>query len=663
MTRTGVTSGASTGPKRGDILWTPSAQRCASARITGYEAAVQDRYNIGGAGYDALWRWSVDHPDEFWTSILDYFEVACSGNSSPVVTGRMPETEWFPGLELSYPEAMLSAATSSQVIVPIDETGPGVALSGPDLRQRVAAVAGGLRSLGVGTGDRVAAYLPNLPEAIVAMLATTSLGAIWSCCAPDFGAGATLDRLSQIEPKVLIAVDGYRFGGRTFDRRDVVTEIRRGISSLQSTVVLSRIDESDRLGDLSWEELATAAAPAQPRRVPFAHPLWIVYTSGTTGPPKAIVQGHGGILLEHLKALGLHYDLGPGARFFQHTSTGWVMWNLLASGIGTGATIITYDGAPNYPDPEILWRITAELGVTDLAVGAAFLVDAMRRSSHPARDHDLSALRSLGSTGAALPHETYGWVFDEVGSDLYLRSNSGGTDVCSGLLGAVPTLPVRSGELQKRPLGVASAVFGPDGREVVGAEGELVVTQPMPSMPVQLWNDPDRRRYREAYFDRWEGVWRHGDWACMFDDGGSLVLGRSDATLNRGGVRIGTAEIYRVLEDISGVADSVVVDLGGSAADRGMVLLAVAAPDVDPAAVEQELRAELRRRASPRHVPDLVVWCPGLPRTINGKRLEVPIKRILLGTPPEQAVDAGAIRDPQLLATLPGLLAGASGEA
>jgi acetoacetyl-CoA synthetase len=642
--------------RRGEILWEPSPERIASARLTDYEAAVRTRYQIGGAGYDPLWQWSVQHPDEFWTSILDYFEVPFDGEATPVVVGEMPDARWYPRLELSYAETMLRAAKGDEVVVAVDEAGGRPSLSGDELRRQVAAVAGGLRSLGVGVGDRVAAYLPNIPEAIVAMLATASLGAVWSCCAPDFGASATLDRLAQIEPKVLLAADGYRFGGRTYDRRDVVAEIRGGIPGLGSTVVLSRIDESDRLGDLGWAELARAGTPTPPQRVPFGHPLWIVYTSGTTGPPKAIVQGHGGILLEHLKALALHYDLGPESRFFQHTSTGWVMWNLLASGIGTGATIVTYDGAPNYPDPDVLWRLASELQVTDLAVGAAFLVDAMRRSSRPGRDHDLGGLRSLGSTGAALPHEAYRWVFEAVSGDLYLRSNSGGTDVCSGLLGAVPTLPVRSGELQRRPLGVATAVFDPDGREVFGVEGELVVTAPMPSMPLELWNDPDRRRYRDAYFDRWSEVWRHGDWACMFDDGASLVLGRSDATLNRGGVRIGTAEIYRVLEDLPGVTDSVAVDLGGSAADRGLVLFAVAGTGSDPKLLEQDLRAELRRRASPRHVPDLVVWCPALPRTINGKRLEVPIKRVLSGTAAEEAVDPGAIREPELLRTLPDLL-------
>ena len=423
--------------------------------------------------------------------------------------------------------------------------------------------------------------------------------------------------------------------------------------------MLERIGEGAGLGDLDWTDLLATGNRASPVRVPFGHPLWIVYTSGTTGPPKAIVQGHGGILLEHLKALGFHYDLGPGSRFFQHTSTGWVMWNLLVSALATGATIVSYDGAPNFPDPEVIWAIASELGVTDLAVGAVFLVDQMRRSATPGRSSDLTALRSLGSTGAALPDETYRWVFDSVKADLYLRSNSGGTDVCSGLLGAVPTLPVRSGELQRPPLGVAAAVFDPDGNAVTDVEGELVVTAPMPSMPLYLWNDPDGRRYREAYFDRYPGVWRHGDWARMFADGASLVLGRSDATLNRGGVRIGTAEIYRVLEDMASVVDSVVVDISANAGGRGLVLFAVSAPGVERGPLEDEIRRLLRLRASPRHVPDLVVWCESLPRTINGKRLEVPIKRVLLGTPPHLAVDPGSIRNPELLDALPALLAAA----
>jgi acetoacetyl-CoA synthetase len=576
----------------------------------------------------------------------------------------MPEASWLPGLELSYPETILaSAAADEEVIVAVDETGTRRATTGDQLRLQVAAVAGGLRALGVGRGDRVAGYLPNAPEAIIAMLATATLGAIWSCCAPDFGADAAVDRLGQIKPRVFIAADEYRFGGRVFDRRAVVQDIRSGIDTLAATVIVSRLDDSQTLGDVSWETVATIGSPAAAQRVPFGHPLWVVYTSGTTGPPKAIVHSHGGILLEHLKALALHYDLGPSSRFFQHTSTAWMMWNLLVSAIGTGATVVAYDGAPNFPDPEALWRLAADLQVTDLAVGAPFLVDAMRRSERPGHDHDLQRLRSLGSTGAPLPPETYHWVFGAVAKDLYLRSNSGGTDVCTALLGSVPTLPVRSGELQRRPLGVAAAVFDPDGRQLLNTEGELVVTAPMPSMPLYLWNDRDGRRYRDAYFDRWEGVWHHGDWACVFDDGAALVLGRSDATLNRGGVRIGTAEIYRVLENLPDLLDSVVVDVGDSAADRGLVLFAVAADGVDQGSLEADLRAQLRRRASPRHVPDLVVWCPLLPRTVNGKRLEVPIKRVLRGGPPAQVVDLGAVAQPEALQGLPQLLAEANKQA
>jgi acetoacetyl-CoA synthetase len=654
----GGSSGAAT-PQRGEVLWVPSDQRRAAARITDFENRVRAEYQISGEGYLGLWRWSVDRPEEFWSSLLDYFAVSCQGDRTPAITGAMPQARWFPGLELNYAENVLSAIADQEAMVAFDETGATRSIRGDELRGQVATVAGALQSLGVVAGDRVAGYLPNVPEAIVAMLAATSLGAVWSCCAPDFGAGATLDRLAQINPKVLIAVDGYRFGGRVFDRTSVVDEIRTGIASLQATVAVPRIGDGNGLGDLTWAELLATGRPAEPVRLPFSHPLWVVYTSGTTGPPKAIVQGHGGILLEHLKALSLHYDLGLGSRFFQHTSTGWVMWNLLVSALATGSTIICYDGAPNFPDAEILWKITADLDVSDLAVGAVFLVDQMRRGAHPGRSFDLTALRSLGSTGAALPDETYRWVFEAVKRDLYLRSNSGGTDVCSGLLGAVPTLPVRSGELQQRPLGVAASVYDNDGNDVSNIEGELVVTAPMPSMPLYFWNDPDGRRYHDAYFDRYPNVWRHGDWACIYDDGASVVLGRSDATLNRGGVRIGTAEIYRVLEDLPELADSVVVDISGRTGDRGLVLFGVSEPGADRGALEAEIRQQLRLRASPRHVPDIVVWCEGLPRTVNGKRLEVPIKRILLGTPPDQAIDPGTIRNPEWLAALPALLAAA----
>ncbi len=626
--------------------------------MTHFEEWARARFSIDGPGYDPLWDWSVAQPAELWTAVLDYFDVRSTGSSQPALVGKMPEARWFPNVTLNYAQTVLERLGDGEAIIAVDESGPARSISGNDLRQLVAAAAGGLRALGVGPGDRVAAYLPNIPEAAVAMLAAASIGAVWSCCAPDFGPGATLDRLRQIDPTVLITVDGYRFGGRWFDRRPVVEEVRRGLPNLRATVAVHRLEESAELGDLSWDDLLGSGAPVEPEPLAFSHPLWIVYTSGTTGPPKAIVQGHGGILVEHLKALSLHYDLGPGQRFFQHTSTGWVMWNLLISALATGATIVSYDGAPNHPDSEVIWRLCAELGVTDLAVGAVFLVDAMKRDAKPGVDHDLGALRSLGSTGAALPPEAYRWIYDAIKDDLYLRSNSGGTDVCSGLLGSVPTLPVRSGELQRRPLGVAAAVFDDDGAEVVGQEGELVVTAPMPSMPLFIWGDHDGTRYRDAYFDKYPGVWRHGDWACIYEDGSSVVLGRSDATLNRGGVRIGTAEVYRVLEDIPAVLDSVVVDIGTNAGGRGLVLFAVAADGADHASVEQEIRQGLRRRASPRHVPDTIVWCPGLPRTLNGKRLEVPIKRVLMGTPPERAVDLGTVRDPDLLATLPGLLEG-----
>jgi acetoacetyl-CoA synthetase len=645
--------------ERGEIVWTPSPERIASSVLHRFAASVlagvADHPTIAQAieEYDALWRWSVADLGRFWTSLVDWFDVPRSGSAAPALpVSAMPGARWFPDLRLNYAEACLRGDPDRVCLVAANEAGRREAFTKREMSQRVGRVAAALLGLGVEPGDRVAAYLPNMPEAVIVVLAAASIGAVWSCCPPEFGPDAVIDRFAQIAPKVLVAADGYTHRGRVFDRRPVVEQVRSALPSLVATVWV------DNLGTACppWAVAlgALEADPVvRPVRVPFEHPLWILYSSGTTGAPKPIVHGHGGIVVEQVKAHALHADIGPSARFFQHTSIGWTMWNILVSALALDACIVTYDGAPDHGGPDALWALTEELAVTDLGVGAAFLAHCMATGQRPARQHGLSRLRSVGSTGAALPPEGFRWVYEEVGRDLHLRCNSGGTEVCGGLLGSAPILPVRAGELQCPPLGVDVAAFDEEGRRVVGRPGELVVVQPMPSMPLRLWGDTDGQRYRESYFSTYPGVWRHGDWVTVHPDGYSVVHGRSDATLNRDGVRIGTSEIYRVIEQIEGVGDCLVVDLTGPPADLGLLLLLVpapGAPDLD--ALAATVRAELRAKASPRHVPDRIEWVGGLARTLNGKRLEVPVKRMLRGTPLNDAVNVEAVDDPALLVDL-----------
>jgi acetoacetyl-CoA synthetase len=530
----------------------------------------------------------------------------------------------------------------------------------PELRDQVARCREGLRRLGVQRGDRVAAYLPNIPETLVAFLATASLGAIWSSCAPEFGTRSVLDRLQQIEPVVLLAIDGYRYGAKEVDRRAEVAAIRAGLPSLRAVVAVPYLDPgAARLeGALTWDELlgddgagaasgATAAFDVEP--VPFDHPLYVLYSSGTTGLPKAIVHGHGGILLEHLKVLALHCDLGPGDRLFWFSTTGWMMWNFLVSGLLVGATVVLFDGDPGHPDLGALWRMAGagETGVTLFGTSAPFLMACRKAEVHPAALADLSRVRSVGSTGAPLPAEGFRWVHDELGDLSRLNSISGGTDVCTAFVGGCPLVPVRAGEISCRYLGAAVEAFDLAGRPVVGEQGELVVTEPMPSMPVAFWGDDDGSRYRAAYFEDHPGVWSHGDWITLYDDGACVITGRSDATLNRGGVRMGTAELYSVVEAEPAVADSLVIHLEDT--DRLVLYVALGEGTVLDDALRARLAAAIRRELSPRHVPDEIVAVPAIPRTLSGKKLEVPVKRILAGVPPDQAASRGSLANPDAL--------------
>jgi acetoacetyl-CoA synthetase len=610
------------------------------------------------AGYDELWRWSVDEPGAFWQSIADFFEVRWhTPPSIALADGGMPGARWFPGATLNYAEHALrlpGRAAGDVVLVGRSQTRAPLTMTAAELRDAVARCRAGLVRLGVRRGDRVAAFLPNIPEAIVALLATASLGAIWSSCAPEFGLRAVIDRFGQIQPRVLLTIDGYRYGDRDVDRRAELAEIRAALPSLEATVVLPYLDPAAARampGTVAWAGLLAIAGSLEFAAVPFDHPLYILYSSGTTGLPKPIVHGHGGITLEHLKALGLHTDLGPADRFCWFTTTGWMMWNYLASGLLVGATVVTFDGNPAWPDLTSLWQLAAETRSTYLGTSASYLMACRKAGLTPGRDLDLSALRGVGSTGAPLPATGFEWVRDAVSSAIPVGSLSGGTDVCTGFLGPSPLVPVWSGEISCRMLGARVEAFDEAGRSVVGSEGELVITAPMPSMPVALWGDADGSRIREAYFATYPGVWRHGDWLTITERGSCIVTGRSDATLKRGGVRIGTAEFYGIVEALPEIADSLVVHLEDSGGGPGELLLFVVLRD--GVELEQALRrrigAALREELSPRHVPDAIIGVPGVPRTLSGKKLEVPVKRILLGASPDVAASKDALADPRSL--------------
>jgi acetoacetyl-CoA synthetase len=641
----------------GRLLWTPAADVLQRSRIGHYLAWLEAERGLSFAGYPDLYEWSVSDLPAFWRSIWDYFEIIA--HTEPIATlpvAEMPGAIWFPGATLNYAEHVLrmpGLADEDAAVIAYSQTRPSGAprrpgdqapeaplrpatLTARQLRDEVRQVRAGLKSLGVAPGDRVAAYAPNIGETYVLMLATASLGAVFSSCAPEFGTRSVTDRWQQIEPKVLVAVDGYRYGDKVVDRRAEVAAIRDALPSVEHVVTIGYLDPA-----LDTFQALKQDGPLEFEPVAFDHPLYVLYSSGTTGLPKPIVHGHGGILLEHLKMLALHHDLGPGDRFFWFTTTGWMMWNFLASGPAVGAAIVLFDGNPGHPDLYTLWRLP---GITYFGTSAPFLMACRKAGLAP----DPGDIRAIGSTGAPLPAEGFEWVYEQVGTNLQLQSLSGGTDVCTGFVGGSPLLPVRAGEISCRALGARVEAFDPEGKPVIGELGELVITAPMPSMPVGFWNDPDGKRYREAYFDVFPGVWRHGDWITIAEDGSCVITGRSDATLNRGGVRLGTSEFYSVVEGIDEVADSVVVHLDEQ---DELLLFVVLADGVElDDALRDRIRRELRAALSPRHVPDEIHQVRAVPRTLSAKKLEVPVKRILTGTPVDSAAAKGALANPESLA-------------
>jgi acetoacetyl-CoA synthetase len=630
----------------GQVIWTPPSDGRGQSEIARFVEWLRTERGLDFPGYDELWRWSVTDLEGFWASIWDFFEVRAHSPYERVLGSRgMPGAEWFPGAKLNYAEHMVGRDEDlgAVAILAYSQSREMRTVTFGELREQVARVRAGLKRLGIGPGDRVVAYLPNIPETLVAFLATASLGAIWATCPPEFGVRSVLDRLGQLEPKVLLAVAGYGWGDKLVDRREQVAQLREGLPSLETVVDVPFVGDA-LPGSVSWNELVSEPGPLEFDPLPFAHPLYVLFSSGTTGLPKAILHGHGGILLEHFKNLALHWDLRPGDRLQWYTTTAWMMWNALVSTLLLRASVVMIDGNPTFPDLAFQWRLAGEARPTMLGVSPAFVMACRKEGLNPGRDFDLSSIRTIGAAGSPLPLEGFEWLYEQFDPSVYLQLGSGGTDVCTGIVQSNPLLPVYAGEMTAPCLGIATAAFSPDGKPVVGELGELVITQPMPSMPVGLWGDTDGSRYRDAYFDYFPGVWRHGDWVMFSERGSSVITGRSDATLNRGGVRLGTSEFYSVVEEFDEVLDSLVVHLGDP---DELILFVVLRPGVE---LDDELRKRiaggLREALSPRHAPDTIVAVPAIPRTLTGKKLELPVKRILTGTSVADVVARDALVDP-----------------
>jgi acetoacetyl-CoA synthetase len=611
--------------------WVPTEEDLANARVTDF-----GRFVGKGPGYQSLWQWSVDEPAAFWGALWDYFDL---GDQPDTVLAReeMPGAQWFPGARLNYVDQIVrNARTDRPAILHVSEGGTTVELSWSELLGRTASFADRLRSSGVSVGDRVVGYLPNIPEAIIAFLATASIGAIWSGCGQDYSAKAALDRLGQLDPIVLVTTESYEFGGKTHDKRADIAELQAGLPTLKATVLASELTAGDG---------AVETVP-----VDFDHPLWILYSSGTTGKPKGIIHGHGGVVLEHLKAIALQSDIGPDDTFFWFTSPSWMMWNFQVAGLLVGATIVCYAGSPNFPTPDALWHIAARIKATVLGTSPGYVLGCAKAGAVPRKDHDLSALRTVGITGSSLPPSSSLWLSDNVGEHVQVASISGGTDVVSAFIGGVRTVPVWPGELSAPYLGVALDSWDESGKPVRGEVGELVITKPLPSMPVGFWNDPDGSRYRSAYFEMFPGVWRHGDWITITDHGSIIVHGRSDSTLNRHGIRMGSADIYQAVERLPEIAESLVIGCEEPDGGYWMPLFVVLA---EGAELDDELRERIKKtirdEVSPRHVPDEIIVAPGVPHTRTGKKLEVPIKKLFGGADPAKVVERSAVDDPALL--------------
>lgn len=640
-----------------EVLWAPRPDQIKPTRLTAYMEWLSANKGLTFASYDTLWQWSVDELEPFWQSIWDYFDVQADGSCQPVLgDSTMPGAQWFPNARLNYAEHVFRCASDARpaLLARSEDTGTHE-VSWAELKRDTASVAAHLRGLGVGPGDRVASYMPNRPETVVAFLACASIGAIWSSCAPDMGATVVLDRLRQIEPKVLLAVDSYSYNGKTHDRRGLVDELLLALPTVRHVIHVSgpicraASHKPPAWRDRqSWFEALAHEAELSYERLPFDHPLWIVYSSGTTGLPKAIVHSQGGIVLTHLKTMALQHDLRTADRLLFLGGTGWIVWNLQLGALLTGASIVLYDGNPAWPDTSSLWRFIDEHKVTLFGCGAAYLINCMKEGLRPCDLAPMANLRAINATGSPLPIDAYRWVYDAVKPDLWLASISGGTDIASGFVACAPILPVTAGEIQCRELGVAAYAFNDDGQPVVDEVGELVVTKPMPSMPIYFWGDAQNKRYLESYFEMYPGIWRHGDWIRFTARGTSVIYGRSDSTINRYGIRMGTAEIYRVVEELPEIRDSLVVDLEYLGRPSFLPLFVVLAPgEVLDAKLKARIVDQIRTKASARHVPNEIYQVDEIPRTLTGKKMEVPVRKLLLGASPEKVVSADAMANPK----------------
>ncbi|MEO0788819.1 MAG: acetoacetate--CoA ligase [Bacteroidota bacterium] len=651
-------------------LWKPSSSITDHSHLADYRAWLKENKGLQFDGYEALWKWSTTEIADFWESLWQYFQIIDHSKYTDVIIDHgMPRVEWFPGARINYAEHIWRHKNNQQPALIFQNELGRKEVSWAELEQQVIAVQHHLRQQGIRAGDTVAAYLPNIPEAIACFIAVCGLGAVWSCCSPDFGAETVVERFAQIQPKLLISCDGYRYAGKSFSRLSQVDALRQQIDSIEATLLIPYLNnEAELANSTHWADLLkspipfsdapTSQSPDQATNntrptftpLPFDHPIWVLYSSGTTGRPKAITHGHGGVLLEHLKYHAFHNDTKQGEKYFWFSTTGWMMWNFLQASMLMGATPVLFDGSPGYPDLDVLWQMTEALPVHHFGTSAPYLTACMKKDIQAGKKYDLSALRSIGSTGAPLPPEAFEWIYRAVKSDLWLCSMSGGTDVCTAFVGGIPEKPVLRGRIQGRALGCALYAYDESGTRIQEQLGEMVIEQPMPSMPIYFWGDEGNERYRSSYFSTFPDKWRHGDWIKLFEDGSLIIHGRSDATLNRKGVRIGTAEIYQILDQIPELADTLVLNIEQDDGSDIMPLFIKLANDAElDEELESTIKISLRQQGSPRHVPDYIQPVPDIPYTLSGKKLEVPIKKIFMGMDVSKSLNKDALRNPEAL--------------